>query len=317
MSGFGDGRSLEGLGCRHRPSRWLADRPGRNHHQRVRLRDEGVVMTFDRMARPHSVRWGDRGAAVVCIHAGMGSSRQWRALGETLCADYRVIAGDIAGMGRSPPWPEGHGLSVDDDVIHWAPIVDEAGPVFHLVGHSYGGALAIKLALAMPARIRSLVLYEPTLFRLLVAEQPPPVVAEEIIRHRADIAGLIEQGAFALAAERFITYWAGDHAWNMMSDAARQASLDWAPRLKLEWDKLFEDRITPTDLGAIVCPTLVLKGAQSHRSTHALADLIGRRIPAANTVLIDDVGHMGPLQASATVNAIIREFVQGVDSSRA
>ncbi|MEZ5730385.1 MAG: alpha/beta fold hydrolase [Burkholderiaceae bacterium] len=97
-------------------------------------------------------------ASRSCAHACMGSSRQWRLLAQRLAPGSRVVAGDLAGMGKSPAWLSDQGLTLDEDLTFWAPVIERAGPRFHLIGHSYGGALALKIAVAMPARIRSLTL---------------------------------------------------------------------------------------------------------------------------------------------------------------
>lgn len=59
-----------------------------------------------------------------------------------------------------------------DEVALLEPVFAAAGESFHLAGHSYDGAVALRAALADPGRVRSLVLIEPVLFGLLLAEDP-------------------------------------------------------------------------------------------------------------------------------------------------
>ena len=112
------------------------------------------------------------GAGVVCLHSNASSSGQWRTLTDLLSNRFTVIAVDGYGAGKSPQWPVGPALRLEDEVRLLDPALNRAGDRFHLVGHSYGAAVAVKAALMQPQRVRSLVLYEPTLFHLVAGADP-------------------------------------------------------------------------------------------------------------------------------------------------
>jgi pimeloyl-ACP methyl ester carboxylesterase len=84
-------------------------------------------------------------------------SRQWRKLGQRLAPTHDVLAPDLIGYGGDP-WPPGKPFHFGQDVERLAGLLDRPADV---VGHSYGGLLALQLALAQPERVRSLALYEP------------------------------------------------------------------------------------------------------------------------------------------------------------
>ena len=104
------------------------------------------------------------GPAVLCLHCSASSSGQWRPLMERLAGRYRVIAPDLYGCGKSPAWPGERPMWIDDQIELLASAFERAGERFHLIGHSYGGAIALKAALSLRPRLASLVLYEPVLF---------------------------------------------------------------------------------------------------------------------------------------------------------
>ena len=87
---------------------------------------------------------------------------------EQLGDRYHVIAADLYGSGKSPAWPGERPLWIDDQIAFLAPAFERAGERFHLVGHSFGGAIALKAALGLKPRLASLVLYEPVLFAVLL-----------------------------------------------------------------------------------------------------------------------------------------------------
>ena len=109
------------------------------------------------------------GPGVVCIHANASTSGQWRGLMDLLAPQFRVLAPDAYGSGKSPEWPSDRIIRLRDEVAFLEPVLARAGAPLALVGHSYGAAVALIAALAHPGRVRAIALYEPTLFALLDA----------------------------------------------------------------------------------------------------------------------------------------------------
>lgn len=112
-------------------------------------------MTASRTAL-HVHRYGPDGPAqVLAIHGLTGHGRRWEVLSENRLPDVSVVAPDLLGHGRSSwdaPW------TIDANVAALADLLDE--PVV-VVGHSFGGAVALSLAAARPDLVTSLVLLDP------------------------------------------------------------------------------------------------------------------------------------------------------------
>src|SRR6185295_16346028 len=122
------------------------------------------------------VRVEGYGPPVVLLHSSMSSKNQWNELIESLRGSFRLIAIDLMGYGDSAMSPASAGYRLDDEVRLVEGVLSRElrpGEAFHLVGHSYGGVIALQLASqAQARRVRSLSLFEPIAFHLLPPDAP-------------------------------------------------------------------------------------------------------------------------------------------------
>ncbi|MEO7151712.1 MAG: alpha/beta fold hydrolase, partial [Burkholderiaceae bacterium] len=161
--------------------------------------------------------------AVVCLHSNASSSAQWRDLMALLAPTRHVLAPDSYGAGKSPEWPSDRTIALADEAALIEPVLARAGTPLVLVGHSYGAALALVVALARPQRLAALVLYEPTLFGLIDAQSAPPNDADGIRGAVAAAARALDAGDRDAAAGHFIDYWMGPGSWAATPEARRPA----------------------------------------------------------------------------------------------
>lgn len=114
----------------------------------------------------HVTRWGDSGPKVVLIHGGVqggsaGGERSFAAQARLAERGWQMIVPDRPGHGRSPS--PGRPDDAEADGM-WA--ADLLGDGAHLVGHSFGGCVALAAASRRPAGVRSLTLIEPAMQNL-------------------------------------------------------------------------------------------------------------------------------------------------------
>ena len=120
------------------------------------------------VADGRTMHFSDVGAGepVLLLHSSSSSSAQWRTLSEALKDRYRVLTADLLGYGGSSPWDHRQPLRTEDELVLLRAVIAHVGAPVHVVGHSYGGLVALKLALADQPLLRSLVLIEPIAFWL-------------------------------------------------------------------------------------------------------------------------------------------------------
>src|SRR5262245_47526377 len=123
----------------------------------------------------------ERAIALHCSGAGAG---QWRCLVEALGPGYEVLAPEHYGAESSGPWTGEHAFTIADEAARSIALIDESDDKVHLVGHSYGGGVALYVAIHRPDRIAGMTLYEPSRLPLL------HVLAMAVARASSDITDI-------------------------------------------------------------------------------------------------------------------------------
>ena len=249
------------------------------------------------------------GPAVVCLHSNASTSGQWRALMERLSGRFRVIAVDAYGAGRSPDWPPGTPGWLDDELDLLQPLLENMEGQFHLVGHSYGAAIALKAALRHRGRVKSLALYEPTLFALLLARDPQHPAAQGIRDAAQDAAAAVARGDLDAAAERFIDYWMGAGTWSGMPQSRRAAVAPSMRGIAYWAHALMHEPAPLCAFAQLEAPVVYLVGGRSPASSRAVFALLEGVLPNLRVVRFDSLGHMGPVTHPDLVNEAIEKHL--------
>jgi pimeloyl-ACP methyl ester carboxylesterase len=120
------------------------------------------------------------GPLVTLVHSSVSGARHWRGLIDDLKGRFQVRAVNLFGYGKTPPWAAESRQSLADQ----ARLVEAALPAgtdqICLVGHSFGGAVAMKVAARLSRRVAKLVLLEPIPFQLLAQAGCKDAFAEAV-----------------------------------------------------------------------------------------------------------------------------------------
>lgn len=255
------------------------------------------------------VREAGAGPTVVCLHSNAASSAQWRGLMDRLAPGHRVLAPDSFGSGKSPDWPSDRVITLADEAALIEPVLQSAAPLA-LVGHSHGGAVALKAALLQPARIRALVLYEPTLFALIEQAAPAPNAADGIREAVARASSALDAGDRDLAAQAFIDYWMGEGSWARTPPERRGSIAASVVNVRRWWHALATEPTPLAALAALDMPVLLMLGERSTAAAHGVAEQLTRVLPNLERVVLPGLGHMGPVTHPDAVNPVIESFLK-------
>ncbi len=245
---------------------------------------------------------------VVLLHSSASSARQWRALIEALRPRFCVHAIDLHGHGARAAWRGPTSFSLAADAALVAPLLARSGGV-HLVGHSYGAAVALKLAIQHPARVRSVIAYEPVLFRSLLDDLAYRPQARQIVGVAATIRNELTRGRADKAARHFVDCWSGVGTWQAMPPDRRQAITKCMPVVAQQCSALFAEPDFRAQLAALDVPLLFVTGAQTVDIARRLGDILRHSLPRAEHEIVDAVGHMAPITHAEHVNRRIVRFL--------
>lgn len=232
------------------------------------------------------------GTPVVFLHSGVGSAGEWKQVFSLWPEGYRLVAIDAY---RDGTGPGGVGRrSLDDYADQVYAVAEHVGDPVCLVGFSWGGATALRVAVAAPDLVDSLAVVEPEAYALLRTQDDDAY---------ADICGLrdrwrahVRAGRWYEAFEEFVDFYNGPGSFARWPPPRREAFLaDQRARGDL-WDVLFDDNLLTLDaLASVTAPVHVVEGSLTSAVDHAICDVVRRHVPHAQHTLIEGAGHMMPL----------------------
>ena len=255
------------------------------------------------------IREAGSGPAVVCLHSNASSSSQWRGLMDSLSSRFRVLAPDCYGAGKSADWSSDQTISLDDEVDFIEPMLSAAGEPFFLVAHSYGAAVALKVALKDPRRVRAMVLYEPTLFSLIDADAARPNAADGIKQAVQAAGRALDDGDTARAAKHFIDYWMGPQGWDNTPDLKKGPIAASVVNVRRWGHALLTEPAALHAFKALDMPVLYMVGKLTTESALGVARLLTAVLPRVEVIEFDGLGHMGPITHPQLVNETIAAFL--------
>jgi pimeloyl-ACP methyl ester carboxylesterase len=268
------------------------------------------------MHQPHNKTARTEPAPVIALHCSGAGANQWRQLGEVLGPSYELMAPEHYGTERTGPWTGAHAFTLGDEAARTIELIDRSERAVHLVGHSYGGGVALHAALARPGRVASLTLYEPSAFHLLkcIGEHGAAAFAEISAVARATERGAAT-GDYRSAAIAFVDYWSGAGAWDALRPSVQAALIRWMPKAPLDFHALIEE---PNSVGAYAelrMPVMIMRGEHAPRSTRVIAETLPKLLPATRMATIDGAGHMGPLTHSDAVSSRMAAHINAVEGT--
>ena len=201
-----------------------------------------------------------------------------------------AIAVDLPGFGASPQPPEAWGAAGYAQAV--APVLEEMAQPTVVVGHSFGGRVAVQLAVLRPERVAALVLTGAPVLRRPGAAPPKPALAYRVGRalHRRRLVG---DGVMDRLRGRF-----GSADYRAAEGVMRQV-------LVRVVNETYEEQ-----LAAIRCPTELLWGDDDAEVPLEVAEAACRLLADANLTVVAGGGHLVPLTAPDQLRAAVERHLR-------
>ena len=247
------------------------------------------------------------GHTVILLHSTAAGNKQWKKLIEFLYEDYHLVAPNLFGYGATDAWCSENTQSLEDQAQLIRRFIPLDGRTVSIVGHSFGGSVAMMAAKLFRRHIHKLILIEPNPNYLL-----KEIENEECFNEISDLRNFIqtngERGRWDEAAERFADFFNGKGTWSTM-DSGRQSRFKDALKPNLfEWDAVMNEKTSIHDWRACLPKdTTVLSCRQTIKPAKEIVNLFRCHMTSWKFREYNEGGHMAPLTKPDLINLIIAE----------
>ncbi|MGQ0744253.1 MAG: alpha/beta fold hydrolase [Acidimicrobiales bacterium] len=254
---------------------------------------------------------GGEGPGLLVVHAVGFCAQVLAPLARELAKAFRVTGADLAGHGQSPP-PLGDNYSWADQADGLARLAQrQHGPLWAF-GHSAGAAILLAAEARHAGTFAGLVCYEPPLW----SNRPPPELTEALV------SGAMRRRARFGDEDEALVYLAGRRGLSSIDPECLQAfvrhglrpdggglTLRCSPAAEAATYQAGHDHAGLSLLGDLGCPVVLLTGAQPPLGTRAVLDDQLRAIAGSQVVVIDGLGHFGPLEDPVAVARAVAQAI--------
>jgi pimeloyl-ACP methyl ester carboxylesterase len=246
---------------------------------------------------------------VVFLHCSASSAKQWSEFIDKLPSGYKSVTIELLGHGVNPAWRGIGPMSLQAEIESIFPLVKRLDARVHVVGHSYGGAIALQFALEHLDYLTTLTLLEPSSFHILRENQCDAEFLVEIEEIKQKFFDRILSGDLHGAMSMFIDYWSTPGTWNELSEQKKDTLASQAVLVAHHFSGLMEANTPISSYAKIDIPTLILCGTKSPRPSRLITRLLANAMPNARHRTIAWANHMALVARPEIVNPLILDHI--------
>ncbi|HJM90442.1 MAG: alpha/beta fold hydrolase [Alphaproteobacteria bacterium] len=254
---------------------------------------------------------------IVLVHAATNHGGQWdqvraaMANAATLSPDacFRYLLPDLFNSGKTAAWPLSRMLTFDDEADIVLAVMAAIDQPVHLVGHSYGGAVALRAAVRGGATVRSLCLIEPGGCPLLAAAGRQADYDEYVSVMHAFL-GALGRGDPVTAWRDFLNYYRGSRdAWDGLEANTQARILAKSDSQRQVYAAQMSNPTTLAELRALAVESLIITGGQTTAPERGVCLVLESHLPEATLHTIPGAGHPMPVShPSEVATALLRHI---------
>jgi pimeloyl-ACP methyl ester carboxylesterase len=255
------------------------------------------------------------GPALVLVAGSCSTGAAWRPVMAGLNGQFRCVTTSLLGYGETAERRTAH----DTSIVHEAEIVEavmrKAGDAVHLVGHSFGGIVALTVVLRRKVTVSSLT----------VLEAPAAEMLREYdeAEHYAAFRAMTDRYFAAFAAGEtdaiavMIDFYGGAGTYASWPERVRAYAAQTTAVNIRDWASAYEFPLWRTALAAVTVPTLVAWGETSHPAAQRANALLAQSIRGARSAVIEGAAHFMTATHAGAVARLIADHAKQAETTLA
>jgi pimeloyl-ACP methyl ester carboxylesterase len=247
------------------------------------------------------------GPAIVLVPGSCSTGAAWRPIIADLSSRFRCVTTSLLGYGGTIERRTGSDPSISHEAEALESVVRKAGGSVHLVGHSFGGLVALVVALRNQVPLSSLVILEAPAMELLRAEGEDRHYGLFRDMTEAYFADFASGNVGAIAA--MIDFYGGPGTFASWPPRIRAYAERTTPVNIVDWASAYDFPLSAASLSAIRLPVIVARGGASHPAMQCANALLSERINQAALVTIDGAAHFMVATHAREVAHLIAQHV--------
>ncbi len=228
------------------------------------------------------------GPTVLFVPSSYSTPAAWKPVQRLLPPHWHCVATSLCGYGQTAETRSAGDSGMEHELRAVMSVArDSPGPL-HLVGHSFGGTVALALALSGQIEVASLALFEANPLDLLRADHAELHAATLGMSQAFETAVLSGERD---AAARIIDFWGGAGAFAAMPAAVQDYCQQTDAANVLDWHCDFAYTITPAQLNRFNVPVLVVRGAHANPAMVAMTEVLATHLPQVQPLVVAGASH--------------------------
>ncbi|KJC54021.1 alpha/beta hydrolase [Bradyrhizobium sp. LTSPM299] len=251
------------------------------------------------------------GSTIVLVPGSCSTGAAWRPIVAELSSRFRCVTTSLLGYGGTLERRTASDPCISHEAEVLESVVRKAGGPVHLVGHSFGGLVALAVALRSQVPLSSLVILEAPAIELLRTQGEDRYYGLFRDMTEAYFAGFASGNAGAIAA--MIDFYGGPGTFASWPPRVCAYAERTTPVNIVDWASAYGFPLSAALLAAIRMPVLVARGSASHPAMQRANAMLSECIDQAALATIDGAAHFMIATHATDVAHLIAQHVLGAE----
>ena len=252
------------------------------------------------------------GPTIVLVPGSCSTGAAWRPVLAAWDGRFRCVTTSLLGYGGTAERRTVHDAAMRHEAEAVEAVIGKAGGPVHLVGHSFGGLVAIAVALRKRASLASLTIVEAPALELLRGDADRGHY--RAIREMTDGYFTAFQRGDTEAVGAMIDFYGGAGTFASWPPRVRAYAVETTAVNILDWASAYGFALSAAALGAVDIPVLVLWGEASHPAVQRAGVLLAEGMRHTAAAEIKGAGHFMIATHADVIGRLIAQHVHGAQA---